>query len=130
MDMQNRRELSRLRRKLLELTTVPAEDIGIFLADAPMRKGTVYTLRRKCSKPSCRCARGQLHESLVLTASIAGKTRLWTIPKEEIDAVRRETERYRRFRRSRAALAKRLARRQVEMLRVIDAIEGLRTKQS
>jgi len=127
--MQNRRELSRLRKKLLELTTAPAEDIGVFLADSPMRKGTVYTLRRKCSKPSCRCARGQLHESLVLTASIAGKTRLWTIPKDEIEAVRRETVRYRQFRRSRAALSKRLARRQAELLGAIDAIEKLRTRE-
>ena len=127
--MQNRARLSRLRQRLLELSHAMAEDVGPFLSDTPLRRGTVYTLRRKCSKPSCRCARGQRHESVVLTASMSGKTRLWTIAGEEIEAIRQETERYRQFRKSRAVLSKRLAQRQAEMLRIIDAIEKLRMKQ-
>jgi len=127
--MQNGKKLSRLRQRLRELSSTMAEDVGSFLSDSPLRRGTVYTLRRKCSKPSCRCARGQRHESVVLTTSVSGKTRLWAIPKEDIEAVRQETERYRQFRKSRAALAKRLAQHQAEMLRIIDAIEKLRMKQ-
>ena len=126
--MQNKRELSRLRQRLRELATAMTEDLGPFLSNYPLRRGTVYTLRRKCSKPSCRCARGQLHEAVVLTASVSGKTRLWTIPKEDIETVRQETERYRQFRKSRAALAKRLAHRQAEMLRIIDAIGRMRVQ--
>lgn len=126
--MQNSQKLSRLRRELRAISNATAEDVGPFLSDSRLRKGTVYTLRRKCSKPSCRCARGQRHESVVLTASVSGKTKLWTISKEDIETIRQQTECYRQFRKSRFALAKRLAHRQAEMLRIIDAIERIRTE--
>ena len=90
-----------------------------------MIKGTVYTLRRRCSKPSCRCAQGDKHETVVMTASIGGKTRLWTLSDEQIPELRRRTERYRQFRRARAMLVKE----QREALRLIDAIEKARMKQ-
>lgn len=105
------------------------EDLAPFLSGHPLIKGTVYTLRRKCSKPSCRCALGERHASVVLTASIGGKTQLWTIPEERLDEVRERTERYRRFRKARAAFLKKCAQRQAEILRLIDDIEKIRTAQ-
>ena len=39
-------------------------------------KGSVYTLRRKCGKATCACARGALHETVVVSWSEAGRTRL------------------------------------------------------
>ena len=94
-----------------------------------MIRGTLYPLRRKCAKPSCRCARGGHHETMVLTANISGKTRLWTIPEEHIEEVREMAERYRRFRRARADFIKLYSQRLTQMLRIIDAIEKIRKKE-
>lgn len=128
--MQTRtRQLSELRKRLIELQPCAGDDLAPFLSDHPLVKGTVYTLRRRCSKSSCRCARGERHATVVLTASIGGKTRLWTIPEERIEEIRERTERYRRFRKARAAFLIKCAQRQAEMLRLIDAVEKIRTQQ-
>lgn len=118
-------DFSRLRQKLRELAHAVPVEIGTFLSSEPLIKGSVYTLRRRCSKPSCRCARGEKHETVVMTASIGGKTRLWTLSEDQIAELRRRTERYRQFRRARAQLIKE----QREILRLIDAIEKVRTRQ-
>ena len=124
-----KQELSQLRQKLLALYHPPPEEIAPFLSNHPLVKGTVYTLRRKCSKSSCRCARGERHETVVLTASVGGKTRLWTIPNEHVGEIRQRTEQYRQFRRARTCLLKECGKRQAEMLRLIAAIEKARTRQ-
>lgn len=128
--MQTRRQdLSQLRQKLLAFQHAAPEELAAFLSEYPLIKGTVYTLRRKCSKPSCRCARGERHETVVLTASVGGKTRLWTIPVERVEEIRQRTENYRRFRQARARFVKECAKRQAAMLRLIDVIEKARTRQ-
>jgi len=59
-------------------------------------RGTVVTQRRRCGKPDCRCANdGPLHESVVLSYSERGRTRVVMLPAEEVEAVRAATERYR-----------------------------------
>jgi hypothetical protein len=60
-----------------------------------------------------------------MTASIDGKTRLWTLSKDQIPELRRRTERYRQFRQARAQLVKE----QREALHLIDAIEKARTQE-
>lgn len=130
IDMQhNPRKLSQLRQKLIQLyqTQGTKDDLVLFLSNYPLIKGTVYPLRRKCSKPYCRCARGALHETIVLTASVGGKTRLWTIPTEHVFEIRRKVENYRRYRRARAIFVKKLVERQRAMVQVINGIEKLRT---
>jgi hypothetical protein len=128
--MQNRQgNLAELRQKLIQLCQVSREDLGAFLSDHPLVRGTVYTLRRKCSKPSCRCAQGERHASIVLTANIKGKTQLWTIAQDHIDELRERTEAYRHFRKARAAFLKEWARRQTAILSLIDAIGKARTRQ-
>ena len=118
-------DFSRLRQKLRELAHATPAEIAPFLSSEPIVKGSVYTLRRRCSKPACRCARGDKHESVVMTASIGGKTRLWTLLEDQIPDLRRRTMRYRQFRRARAQLVKG----QREALRLIDAIEKARTQE-
>jgi hypothetical protein len=71
-----------------------------------MVQGSFYLLRRKCGKPNCRCASGQLHASWVLTRSEAGKDRIYSVPKAQRAQVRRWALEYRRYQRARAALAK------------------------
>lgn len=101
--------------------------MAVFLSSDPLVKGTVYTLRRKCYKPTCRCARGERHETLVLTASVGGKKRLWSLPEDRREEIRRGTENYRRFRQARARWIQAHRRRQKEILDVVDAIAKERT---
>lgn len=59
-------------------------------------RGSVVTRRRRCGKPGCRCASGeQLHESVVLTYSQHGKTKMVQLPADQVAAVRAGTEAYR-----------------------------------
>lgn len=128
--MQNRQNgLAQLRQKLIQLCQVSRDDLGVFLSDHPLVRGTVYTLRRKCSKPSCRCAQGERHASVVLTANIKGRTRLWTIGQDRVEELRERTEAHRQFRKARAAFLEQWAQRQAAILRLIDAIGKARTQQ-
>ncbi len=61
-----------------------------------MVRGSVVTHRRRCGKPTCRCADGeQLHESTVLSYSEQGRTRFLMLPPGEVAAVRAAVKRYR-----------------------------------
>jgi hypothetical protein len=124
------KQLSILRQKLLQFPDLPRRALFPFLSSSPMTKGTAYMLHRKCSKPHCRCAKGELHTSLVLTASISGKTRLWTIDKDQFERLRQSTAEYRRFRQARSYFLKEYAKRKNEILCVIDAIGKIRTQRS
>lgn|SRR5882724_4227550 len=79
------------------------------LRSAPMAPGSLYLLRRKCGKPSCRCARGSLHASWVLTRSEAGQQRLYSVPAAQRAQLRSWTAEYRRYQRARAQWVKRTA---------------------
>lgn len=61
-----------------------------------MVRGSVVVQRRRCGKPSCRCADGaQLHESTVLSYSAGGRNRTLMLAEDQIEAVRAAVERYR-----------------------------------
>lgn len=76
---------------------------------APMVQGSFYLLRRKCGKPNCRCASGQLHGSWVLSRSEGGKDRLYSVATDERARIRKAAAEYRRYQRARALLVKRHA---------------------
>lgn len=128
MNIQSSARLSELRKKLLNLYATSPDDLSPFLSSGPLMKGTVYPLRRKCSNPSCRCARGERHETIVLTANVGGKTRLWSLPEESREVFRQRTESYRRYRAARARWIEERHQRQKEILGVIDAIAKERTQ--
>ena len=80
--------------------------------DAAPIRGSVVTHRRRCGKPTCRCAGGELHESIVLSYSEAGRTRFAMLPPEEVAAVRAaEAELVAAGEAGRAALIQRLGAR-------------------
>ncbi len=70
-----------------------------------------------------------MHENVVLTASIDGKTRLWTLSEEQIKRVQAGTGAYRHFRQARAELVRRSKKHQQELLRTIDGIEKILTQE-
>jgi len=58
-------------------------------------RGVLFTLRRKCGKPSCRCASGQVHESPALAYPAGGRTKTMTLTEQDLARVSAALERYR-----------------------------------
>jgi hypothetical protein len=117
--------LSTLRRQLLELKQQLPPLLETFLGREPLLPGSLYTLRRRCGKPTCRCARGALHASTVLSYRGQGRPRNLSLAPEQLPAVRELTDEYRRFRQARTQLL-RLER---QILTLIDRIEAARVEQ-
>ncbi len=62
-----------------------------------MIRGSVVVQRRRCGKPTCRCADGvQLHESTVLSYSDGGRNRTLMLAANEVAAVSAAVARYRK----------------------------------
>ena len=117
--------LSRLRQALRELLADLEKSLGVAFGRAPTVKGNVYELARKCGKPTCACARGELHRSMVLTWSQEGKSKLFSIPPERLSELREKSEEYLRFRRARA----RVTEIGKKILGVMDRMEKLRREE-
>lgn len=101
---------SRLRQQLGLAYRALARTLHALQRDAPMIQGSLYLLRRRCGKPTCRCARGHLHATWVLTRSEAGKSRLYAVPPDQRGHLRPRTREYRRWQRARALLIQQSAR--------------------
>lgn len=63
-----------------------------------MLRGTLTTFRRRCGKPSCRCATGDPHESPALTVTEGGRTKTITLSASEVAEVAAALGRYERAR--------------------------------
>ena len=57
-------------------------------------RGSLFTLRRKCGKPTCRCASGEPHESPALAYPVGGRTRTMTLTHADLGKVRAALQRY------------------------------------
>lgn len=114
--------VSRLRQELWRLYGILARTLRALQRDAPMVQGSLYLLRRKCGKPTCRCTRGELHPAWVLTRSEAGKNHLYAVPAEQRSRLRPLTREYRRWQRTRALLVKQFGR----LLALIDRLADQR----
>ena len=117
-----REKFSRLRQSLVQLVNEMKRQVEPFFSDRPVIKGTVYELRRRCGKPGCKCAKGQLHGRMVVSASEKGKTRLRVIPRGFLVEVQQKVRRYQDLRRIRV----RLVAIHREMLKVLDEMEAMR----
>jgi len=115
-------KLSRLRRALRQRLIDLESSLQVVVGQAPLVKGNVYEMARKCGKPSCACARGKLHRSMVLSWSQRGKTQLFSIAPDRLAEVRQKSEEYLRFRRTRARISEICK----GMLALLDRIEKLR----
>jgi hypothetical protein len=114
--------LSRLRREILQLGDRLGRVLAVALARTPLVKGNVYEIARRCGTPHCRCTRGQLHRSLVLSWSEGGRTHLRSLPPAQVAAIRRKSQEYLHFRRARAEVSVILKK----ILAVWDRIQELR----
>lgn len=61
----------------------------------PVLRGSLITVRRRCGKPTCRCAQGTaLHESPALSVSLSGRSVTVSLRAAEVPAVRAALARY------------------------------------
>lgn len=118
-------QLSSLRSQILKVQEQLPQLLQDCLARESLLPGSLYALRRKCGKPNCRCARGELHESTVLSYRGNGRPRNISPPPERLDSLRSMTHAYRRCRQARA----KLARWQRRLLTLVDALEAARVQQ-
>ena len=118
-------KLSRLRQMLRRLLQNLEGTLEVAFGRAPLVKGNVYEMARKCGKPNCVCTRGELHRSMVLSWSEEGKTRLLSISPERQRELQEKSEEYLRFRRARARVSE-ICR---EILVVLDHMEELRREE-
>ena len=125
MQTRERDRLSRIRQSLHQLAKEIEQLIPVFAERHALVKGTVYEQRRKCGKPTCRCANGELHSSMVLSRSEEGRTRLMVVPPGHLKDLQLLTERYQRFRRARA----RLGQIYKTMTSLIDQLEESRRRE-
>ncbi len=109
---------AKLRQELWRVYTALARTLRRLQRSQPMVQGSFYLLRRKCGNPRCRCARGQLHTSWVMTRSEAGQHRTYAVPDDARVWLRQLTAEYRRYQRARAVLAKR----HQQMLALVDSL--------
>jgi len=120
----DRERFSRLRQSLMQLAGEIRPLVRSMISDKPLVRGTVYELKRKCGKPGCKCARGELHPRMVLSASEGGRTKIRAIPRGRLADVKIRGRRYQQFRRSRA----RLGEIHRKMLAILDEMEAMRTE--
>ncbi len=121
-DKRTREKLSRFRRDILQLRGRLEQLLAMALARTPLVKGNVYEIARRCGTPRCRCTRGQLHRSMVLSWSEDGRHHLRSLPPAQVAAIRQKSEEYLRFRRARAEVSVILKK----LLAVLDQIQELR----
>jgi hypothetical protein len=101
-----RKKASQLRHQIRRTEHARQRQVDRLLRAEEMVVGSFVTLGRKCGKPSCRCASGELHYSKFLSRSEEGRTRLiYVRSADEVD-VAQKAEQYRRFRKARAELMK------------------------
>ena len=128
MGIQNtidKRRFSQLRHSLRRLSDEVRQLTNPSFSDKPVIKGSVYELKRKCGKAGCKCAQGELHSRMVISASEKGKTSLRVIPHGFLVEIQIKVRRYQELRHARA----RLVEVHRKMLRVIDEMEPMRREE-
>ena len=118
----DRRKFSQLRQSLVGLADEVRQLIEPFFSDKSVIKGSVYELKRKCGKPGCKCTQGELHCSMVVSASERGRTRLRVIPRGFLGEVQSKVRRYQELRGARA----RLVEVHKKILHLMDEMESMR----
>ena len=121
----DKKKFSQLRQSLGRLANEIRQVINPFFSDKPLIKGSVYELKTKCGKPGCKCAKGELHHRMVVSASEKGKTKLRAIPHGFLVEVQTKVRRYQELRQVRV----RLIEMHKKMLQTMDEMEAMRREE-
>ena len=122
---RDKEKFSQLRQSLTRLANEIMQIVEPFFSDKPVIKGSVYELKTKCGKPGCKCAKGQLHHRMVLSASEKGKTKLRAIPRGFLGEVQTKVRRYQELRRARV----RLIEVHMKIVQLMDEMEAMRREE-
>jgi len=57
-------------------------------------RGSLITLRRKCGTPTCRCIKGELHQTPAISYSLRGSTKMLTLRSQDVPEVKAALKRY------------------------------------
>lgn len=101
--------LSAFRQKLWRDYDALGRTLRLMTSQGPLTPGSFYLMRRKCGKPTCRCARSQLHPVWVLTRTESGQHKLYSVPAAQRAQVRQWAAAWRRYQRARARFVKQIA---------------------
>jgi hypothetical protein len=104
-----RLRIATLRQQLWRAYQALGRTLRAMTPQTPVTPGSFYLMRRKCGKPSCRCARGQLHPAWVLTRSEAGRHKLYSVPDAQRAQVRQRAVAWRHSQHARARFVKQTA---------------------
>lgn len=99
-------DASKLRQRIRQLDNQRRELLDRVLRPGPMVVGSLYQMRRKCGKPGCKCARGQLHASWYLSRAEQERTKLLYIGKIVPDRLGKRVRRYQRHQKVLAQIRK------------------------
>jgi len=113
---------SKLRKQLHLLAEEIPALLPVVQHRSPLWRGLVHDAKRKCGKPNCRCAKGELHVSTVLADRSGEKQRSLALAGKSLVLFTDLTEAYRKVRRARARFVKITK----EMLEIFDALEEAR----
>lgn len=117
--IKKRQQASHLRKEISKLAAQVPALIEPLLKPRRFFKGTVYLSRRRCGKPSCRCARGELHRAWIASTTINKKRTTRSIRTEKLKRVQRMAREYREFRQARIKLRKTIG----DLLEAVRAME-------
>ncbi len=98
---------SKIRQQLWRAYASMSRTVRRLQRSQRMVQGSFYLQKRRCGKPNCACARGELHAAWVITRSEGGKNRTFMVPVQERGRLRQLTDEYRRYLKARAVLGKR-----------------------
>lgn len=120
--MSARERESRLRSEALRRRDHLVTVLGRLLGAEKLVAGSIYSRRRRCGKPQCRCVRGQLHEDRVLAVRRAGRVAVRCLDPVEDTATEEAVIAWRLFRRRRHEMVETCQ----ALLRAVDRLGHLR----
>ena len=101
--------ISNAKQKIITLSKGIKRQLEIIVNTKDITKGSIYNQKKKCGHKNCKCARGQLHQTRVLSFNENGKTHLIPLTKYSINELYKiewQVKKYQDFRRSRAKIVK------------------------
>ena len=89
---------SQIRQRLNQIPVEMAAEVHRMVSVRTMVRGYLYHSHRRCGKPTCRCARGELHEAWVLATKVGGKATTRSVATGLRKKVEKLADNYRQFR--------------------------------
>jgi len=106
MDKKGREKASHLRQEIVRVQGEMATHLESILRRRALLRGSLYEWKRKCGARNCRCKRGDLHSSWMLSYREGGKVRKVTVAEEALASYQAAAQAQRAFRSDREGVLK------------------------